>query len=82
MDALTLVALAITIVGLIFTLIGTGQLLFGIRHDDPKYSSLAMPREMEIVPSLIYAQRRPLWLALIGGSVQVVGGVLAIVAAF
>jgi hypothetical protein len=85
MTCLAIVSLAVTMLGLILTLAGAGWLLFGIRESDRRFSSDGnlYPGEQTsvVVPALIRAQRWPGWLALIGGSVQLVGGVLAIAAA-
>lgn len=75
----------LTVVGLAASLVGAGWLLFGIRADDPRFThdGQLFPGEQSsvVLPAFIRAQQRPTMLVVLGGGVQVVGGVLAIISA-
>ncbi|MFQ1002626.1 hypothetical protein [Modestobacter sp. SSW1-42] len=78
-------ALVLTLIGLVVTLIGGGWLLWGIDPADEKYNDdgplYPGQQRSQVLPRFIQAQRRPTVLVVMGGVVQVAGGVLAIIAA-
>lgn len=77
-------ALIVTLCGTALSLVGAVWLFFGIRPDDPAFTDDGMlypgQQRSQVLPRFIRAQQRPSVLVLVGGGVQVLGGVLAILA--
>lgn len=82
---MTAAALVLTLVGLVASLSGAVWLLFGIRPDDQRFldDGPLYPGQQQslVLARFIRAQRKPTLLVVIGGGLQVLGGVLAITAA-
>lgn len=82
MRGMAMAALVITVLGLAISLAGAGWLLVKIRPDDPRYVDDGMlfpgPQHSVVLPRFIRDQQRPSIVVVIGGGLQVLGGVLAI----
>lgn len=82
---MTEVAVALTLVGVVLSTIGAAWLVFGFKPTNPRYFDegeelLVGPQRSRSVPNLLADQRRPLGFVAAGGGVQVLGGVLSLVA--
>lgn len=77
-------SLAVTVIGVAFSLAGSIWLLLGFSPNNPRYVNDGglYPGEQTstVVPNLLTDQRRPLGLVAIGGGLQVIGGSLSIAA--
>lgn len=79
-------ALIITLLGLCASPIGAAWLQWGIDPDDPRFfddGPLFPGRHASrVLPNYIKAQQRPTFLVIIGGGIQVCGGIFAIISHF
>lgn len=77
-------ALIVTLLGLSLSLVGAAWLQWGIDPEDERFTDDGMlypgRQRSEVLPRYIHAQKRPTLLVVIGGGVQVLGGVLALLA--
>jgi hypothetical protein len=84
MARMIITSLAVTLLGVAFSLTGSFWLLFGFKPTNSRYVNDGglYPGEQTstVVPNLLADQRRPLGLVAIGGCMQVIGGVLGIAA--
>lgn len=81
---MTTIALVATLAGLTLSLAGAAWIQWGINPHDPQFSDegdlFPGPQRSKVLPRYIKAQQRPTLLVVIGGGVQIVGGVLAVIA--
>jgi len=79
-------ALIITLVGLVASLWGAVCLQWGIKPDDPRFTDDGMlypgRQSSGVLPNYIQAQQSPTLLVVVGGGVQILGGVLAVISHF
>lgn len=79
-------ALIVTLVGLGISLCGAGWLQWGIDPEDERFTDDGQlypgPQTSKVLPKYIKAQQAPTLLVVVGGGVQVLGGVCAIIASF
>lgn len=76
-------ALFITLVGLVASLCGAAWLQWGIKPDDPRFKDDGMlypgRQASRVLPKYIKAQQSPTLLVVVGGGIQILGGVLAMI---
>lgn len=79
-------ALIITLVGLGASLCGAVWLQWGIKPDDSRFTDdgLIYPGQQtsRVLPNYIKAQQTPTLLVVVGGGIQVFGGVCALTSHF
>lgn len=77
-------SLIITLAGAGLSLAGSAWLFLGFRPDDKRYTDEGMlypgPQSSRVVSNLLRDQRRPAALVVAGGSLQLIAGVVALVA--
>lgn len=81
---MAIVALIVTLAGATFSVIGAFWLLFGFSPKNPRYTDdgglYPGMQVSKVVPNLLADQRKVAALIAFGAAVQMVGGVLAILA--
>lgn len=79
-------ALIITLVGLIASLCGAVWLQWGIKPDDQRFTEDGMlypgRQASRVLPKYIKAQQSPTLLVVVGGGIQILGGVFAVISHF
>lgn len=79
-------ALIITLVGLVASLCVAVWLQWGIKPDDPRFTDDGMlypgRQASRVLPNYIKAQQSPTLLVVVGGGIQILGGVLAVISHF
>lgn len=77
-------SICVALLGLILSLIGAAWLWFGLDPENERYIDDGMlypgQQTSEVLPRYIKDSRRPTLIVLIGGGVQVLGGILSLIA--
>lgn len=80
-----LASIVVALVGLVLSLAGAAWLWFGLDPENVRYldDGLLYPgrQQSAVLPRYIRDSRRPTLMVVVGGGVQVIGGILSLAAA-